>query len=146
MALLDAGELIAPWGPGLSHHSQISIHNLVNVTGDVHHIFPKKYLQDNGYNDKNFYNQVANYAYLDTCVNISVGKKEPKNYFSDALAGCSGSQTIGTITNVAEFWENLDANCIPHEVINMTYADYTVFLKQRRAMMAQKIRKYYEAL
>ena len=26
MALLDAGELIAPWGPGLSHHSQISIH------------------------------------------------------------------------------------------------------------------------
>ena len=25
MALLDAGELIAPWGPGLSHHMLISI-------------------------------------------------------------------------------------------------------------------------
>ena len=106
--------------------------------------FPKKYLQDNGFNDKNFYNQVANYAYLDTGVNISVGKKEPKEYFSEVLAGCSGSQKIGTIVNEAEFWANLDANCIPHEIV--TYADYTEFLKKRRVMMAQKIRKYYESL
>ena len=40
----------------------------------------------------------------------------------------------------------VDANCIPREVVNMTYADYTEFLKQRRVMMAQKIRKYYESL
>ena len=122
------------------------VYDLVAVTGDVHHIFPKKYLQDNGYNDKNFYNQVANYAYLDTGVNISVGKKEPKEDFSEALVGCGGAQTIGTITNEAEFWANLDANCIPHEVVNMTYADYMEFLKRRRVMMAKKIRKYYESL
>ena len=128
----------------LSNSSKVF--DLVVVTGDVHHIFPKKYLQDNGYNDKNFYNQVANYAYLDTSVNISVGKKEPKEYFSEALAGCNGIQTVGTITDEAEFWANLDANCIPHEVVNMTYADYTEFLKQRRVRMAQKIRKYYYCL
>ena len=128
----------------LSNSSKV--YDLVAVTGDVHHIFPKKYLQDNGYNDKNFYNQVANYAYLDTGVNISVGKKEPKEYFSEALAGCNGIQTVGTITDEAEFWANLDANCIPHEVVNMTYADYTEFLKQRRVRMAQKIRKYYYCL
>lgn len=128
----------------LSNSSKV--YDLVAVTGDVHHIFPKKYLQDNGYNDKNFYNQVANYAYLDTGVNISVGKKEPKEYFSEALAGCVGTQTVGTITDETEFWANLDANCIPREVVNMTYADYTEFLKQRRVMMAQKIRKYYESL
>lgn len=128
----------------LSNSSKV--YDLVAVTGDVHHIFPKKYLQDNGYNDKNFYNQVANYAYLDTGVNISVGKKEPKEYFSEALAGCGGTQTVGTITDETEFWANLDANCIPREVVNMTYADYTEFLKQRRVMMAQKIRKYYESL
>ena len=122
------------------------VYDLVAVTGDVHHIFPKKYLQDNGYNDKNFYNQVANYAYLDTGVNISVGKKEPKEYFSEALAGCGGAQTIGTITNESEFWANLDANCIPHEVVNMTYADYMEFLKRRRVMMAKKIREYYGML
>ena len=128
----------------LSNSSRV--YDLVAVTGDVHHIFPKKYLQDNGYNDKNLYNQVANYAYLDTGVNISVGKKEPKEYFSEALAGCSGTQTVGTITDEKEFWSNLDVNCIPRGVINMTYTDYTVFLKQRRIMMAQKIRKYYETL
>ena len=122
------------------------VYDLVVVTGDVHHIFPKKYLQDNGFNDKNYYNQVANYAYLDTGVNIAVGKKEPGEYFSEALQGCSGSQTIGTITDVNEFWKNLDANCIPHDVVNMTYADYLEFLKQRRLLMAKKIRKYYEML
>ena len=128
----------------LSNSSKV--YDLVAVTGDVHHIFPKKYLQDNGYNDKNFYNQVANYAYLDTGVNISVGKKEPKDYFSTALAGCNGTQTVGTITDENEFWANLDANCIPREIVNMTYIDYVDFLKKRRGMMAKKIRKYYEAL
>ncbi len=128
----------------LSNSSKV--YDLVAVTGDVHHIFPKKYLQDNGYNDKNLYNQVANYAYLDTGVNISVGKKEPKEYFSDALEGCSGTQTVGTITEESEFWANLDTNCIPHNIVNMTYKDYMEFLKQRRVMMAQKIRDYYEAL
>ena len=121
-------------------------YQLVTVTGDVHHIFPKKYLQDNGYNDKNLYNQVANYAYLDTGVNISVGKKEPKDYFSEALAGCAGTQKVGDITDETSFWENLDTNCIPHEVVHMTYVDYMEFLKQRRVLMAKKIRKYYELL
>ncbi len=128
----------------LSNSSKVA--DLVAVTGDVHHIFPKKYLQDNGYNDKNFYNQVANYAYLDTGVNISIGKKEPGEYFSEALAGCGSIQTIGTIADEAEFWNNLDVNCIPHEIINMGYKDYTEFLKQRRIMMAQKIRIYYKTL
>lgn len=122
------------------------VYDLVAVTGDVHHIFPKKYLQNHGYNDKNLYNQVANYAYLDTSVNISVGKKEPREYFSEALTGCGGQQTIGTIINEDEFWDNLDVNCIPHGVVNMTYADYLDFLKERRVMMARKIRKYYESL
>lgn len=123
------------------------VYDLVAVTGDVHHIFPKKYLQENGFNDKNLYNQVANYAYLDTGVNISIGKKEPKDYFSCALSGCKGeAQTVGTITDESEFWANLETNCIPHDVVSMTYADYTDFLKQRREMMAKKIRKYYESL
>lgn len=128
----------------LSNSSKV--YDLVAVTGDVHHIFPKQYLQDNGYNDKNLYNQVANYAYLDTGVNISVGKKEPKVYFSEALAGCGSKQTVGTIQNEKEFWENLDVNCIPHEIINMTYENYTDFLRQRRSMMAKKIKNYYLSL
>ena len=51
------------------------VSDLVSVTGDVHHIFPKEYLKQNGFDDKSKYNQVANYTYLDTAVNIVVGKK-----------------------------------------------------------------------
>ena len=123
------------------------VYDLVSITGDVHHIFPKKYLQNNGLNDKNLYNQVANYAYLDTGVNISVGKKEPKVYFSEALSGCKGlPQTIGTIVDEAEFWKNLEINCIPREIVNMTYENYKDFLQNRRVMMAAKIKKYYYSL
>ena len=35
---------------------------------------------------------------------------------------------------------------IPEEVFNMTLEDYSSFLDQRRLLMAQKIRKYYENL
>ena len=55
--------------------STTKVSDLVAVTGDVHHIFPKEYLRQNGYEDKSKYNQVANYTYLDTGVNISIGKK-----------------------------------------------------------------------
>ena len=40
--------------------------------GDVHHIFPKKYLQQNGLDERSLYNQVANYTYLDSTVNIAI--------------------------------------------------------------------------
>ena len=40
--------------------------NLITTMGDVHHIFPKQYLIDNGIKDKVRYNQVANFTYLDT--------------------------------------------------------------------------------
>ena len=114
---------------------------------NVHHIFPKEYLKQNGITDKSRYNQVANYAYLDTGVNISVGKREPADYFSAALAQCStGIIEVGTITNEDEFWANLDANCIPREVVGMTAEDYPAFLKMRRALMAAKIRNYYYSL
>ena len=100
--------------------------------------------KENAITDKSRYNQVANYAYLDTGVNISIGKREPADYFSAALAQCStGVAVVGTITNVDEFWQNLDANCIPRDIIGMTAQDYPEFLRMRRAMMAAKIRKYY---
>ena len=37
-------------------------------------------MKKNGYNDKALYNQVANYTYLDTVVNIAVGKKAKMMY------------------------------------------------------------------
>jgi hypothetical protein len=125
--------------------SSSKVYDLVSVMGDVHHIFPKEYLKKNGLTDKSVYNQVANYTYLDTGTNISIGKREPNDYFSKALEQCSTSQIeVGTILDENDFYENLEQNCIPKEVINMTALDYQNFLMQRRRLMAKKIKDYYQ--
>ena len=42
--------------------------------------------------------------------------------------------------------ENLITNCIPAEIFTMTAADYDKFLKERRILMAKKIKEYYNSL
>ena len=124
----------------------IRVSELITHGGDVHHIFPKKYLVENGF-DRTQYNQTANYAYLDTPVNISIGKKAPKDYFSVALAQC-GQETAesGSILNEKDLRANLAINCIPEDIFEMDYTRYDEFLEKRRSLMAQKIRRYYENL
>ena len=114
--------------------------------GDVHHIFPKEYLKSNGY-EKSRYNQEGNFAYLDTQVNKTIGKKAPNEYFKEARKQCeTGIITIGSITNYNQLIENLTINCVPVEVFDMDHTRYSEFLEKRRIMMAKKIRKYYESL
>ena len=115
--------------------------------GDVHHIFPKEYLKKAGVS-KSLYNQVANYAYLETPVNISIGKSAPSDYFGRAIRQCQdGRIEVGTICDAAELAGNLKTNCIPTDIINWAIEDYeSKFLPARRKMMAEKIRKYYESL
>lgn len=126
--------------------TNITVRELINLGGDVHHVFPKKYLIDNGYS-KNLYNQDGNYAYLDRPVNESIGKKAPKVYFQEALDQCKTKQaTCGSIIDEVHLYDNLEMNCIPADVFNMDYQDYTCFLEKRRSMMASKIRRYYESL
>ena len=129
----------------LSNSAKVA--DLISVAGDVHHIFPKEYLKESGIDERTHYNQIANYAFLDTGVNISIGKKAPNDYFSTALNQCrTGEIKVGTITNEDDFWANLQANCIPKEVVSMTADDYMEFLRMRRKKMAEKIKAYYFAL
>ena len=127
--------------------SHIPVGELVNLGGDIHHIFPKQYLVDNGF-DKNQYNQVANYAYLDTPINIKIGKKSPSMYFSEALVEIlkQKEQSYKAIKTEEEFYSNLKDNCIPSGILNMEYRDYETFLGQRRAMMTNMIKEYYYKL
>ena len=126
--------------------TNITVRELINLGGDVHHVFPKKYLIDNGYS-KNLYNQDGNYAYLDRPVNESIGKKAPKVYFQEALDQCKTKQaTCGSIIDEDQLYNNLEMNCIPADVFNMDYQDYSHFLEKRRSMIANKIRRYYESL
>ena len=42
----------------------IDVRTLIEGRGDVHHIFPKDYLQKNGKDNRSIYNQIANFAML----------------------------------------------------------------------------------
>lgn len=128
----------------LSHN--ISVRYLIELAGDVHHIFPKEYLKVNGFN-RNQYNQNGNYAYLDTQVNKSIGKKAPYEYFSEAVKQCETKViTCGSITDLDLLKANLDANCIPFDVCHMDHTHYDEFLVARRQKMAEKIKAYYYSL
>lgn len=126
--------------------SSAKIGDLISA-GDVHHVFPKEHLKKSGYSKKSEYNQVANYVYLDTSINISIGKREPNDYFSAALRQAQGKpEKVGTISDEHDFWSSLEVNCIPKDIINMNTDDYPRFLQERRKLMAMKIRNYYNSL
>ena len=126
--------------------NNISVRYLIEIAGDVHHIFPKEYLKSNGFS-KNLYNQNGNYAYLDTQVNKSIGKKAPCEYFADALKQCETKDVVcGSITDLELLKENLAANCIPFSVCSMDHTNYEEFLTARRPLMAEKIKNYYYSL
>lgn len=126
----------------------MKIRTLVENRGDVHHIFPKNYLQKNGKDNRGIYNQIANFTLTQTEINLHITNKAPSVYMDEVNEQCSnyGKPTIGSITNKSELNENLKINCIPKGFENMTVDDYDDFLKQRRILMANKIKEYYYSL
>lgn len=114
--------------------------------GNVHHIFPKAYLERNGYKPVK-YNQVANYAYIPNPINLSISDKPPAKYFGMVRDQCSSKDVkIGDITDESILMSNLEVNCIPEDIFNMDHARYEEFLLKRRRLMAERIRRYYEAI
>ena len=116
---------------------------------NVHHIFPKHYLQKvDKLNVRSIYNQVANYTYLDTPVNIKIGEKAPNEYFKDAFESAEKFNTVfGYPMTVKDLEENLKINCIPLEIKDWDFNSYLEkFLPERRKMMAKKIEEYYKNL
>jgi hypothetical protein len=123
------------------------VRDLITTIGDVHHIFPKKYLQKNGLTDKSKYNQTANYTYLDTATNITVGEKAPYEYFKMLFEQCETKVLkYGNITEIEILKENLKENCIPENIVSMNVESYDDFLLERRKLMAKKIKEYYYKL
>lgn len=125
-----------------------SVRDLFGVS-DVHHIFPKDYLKKTEFLDnRSIYNQVANYTYLDTPINIAVGNKEPNIYFKEAFESALKDGIVyGNHMSVDELKSNLIENCIPLDIVNWDYNDYrNKFLVERRKLMAKKIKEYYNNL
>lgn len=125
----------------------MKVRTLVEGRGDVHHIFPKDYLQKNGKNNKNIYNQIANFALIQTEINLQITNKSPKSYMLEVKNQCeNGNATIGSIIDKNLLQENLRVNCIPTGFNTMTVDNFDEFLKQRRILMSNKIKEYYYSL
>lgn len=113
----------------------------------MHHIYPRDFLKTKLKLGKGRYNQIANYAITQSEINIAIGNKPPSEYFTMIAEQCNGgNQKFGGIVNEDEMRENFRMNCIPESMLSGTVPDYEEFLKQRRFMMAQKIKTYFNLL
>lgn len=125
----------------------ISIEALIANRGDIHHLFPKKYLQNNGHNLRNDYNQIANYVMTQSEINIRIKDDAPNVYMKKVLDQIDNQDPyIGAITTKEGLEESFKQNCIPEEFVNYTVDHYFDFLHKRRYLMAQKIKEYYFSL
>ncbi len=124
----------------------VLVSDLISLRGDIHHLFPKDYLSKNGL-DRSKYNQIANYVYMQSEVNIKVGNKPPKDYFELIKTQMQdGNQLVSGLSTEQELLDNLKMNCVPTEIMEMNIDDYQNFLTLRRKLMAQKIKEYYHSL
>lgn len=99
---------------------------------DKHHVFPKKYLINQG-REKKEYNQVGNYAYIDYTANITISDRPPHEYVPEFR------EKLGE----EAFQRSCRDHALPDGFETMTYDD---FLTARRPLMANIIRKAYNRL
>lgn len=98
-----------------------------------HHLFPKAYLGKIGIPDDRDRNQNANFAFIEWHDNIEILDTSPAEYMKDQLAKIppADKPSIYVLHALPDGWENMD---------------YFDFLKQRRVLMAQVIKKGFERL
>lgn len=102
-------------------------------TIDMHHIFPKSYLKKLGITDKKEIGQVANLIYIEYKDNINISDKPPSEYWplmAKDLSPEEEKELLKTYDLPENFWE----------------MDYFEFLRERRNLMARKIRDYFMKL
>ncbi|MBK7365587.1 MAG: DUF262 domain-containing protein [Nitrosomonas sp.] len=124
----------------------ILVSDLISLRGDIHHLFPKDYLKKNGL-DRSEYNQIANYVYMQSEINIQVGNKPPKDYFEIVKSQMIvNNQQVSGLATEQHLLDNLKMNCVPIEIQQMSIDNYNDFLTKRRKLMANKIKEYYHSL
>jgi hypothetical protein len=126
---------------------ETEVRHLIEERGDIHHIFPKKYLQSHGYNNRNQSNQIANYVYTQQEINISIKHKAPDVYMKEVEEQCKNKTLkYGEIKEMNDIIQNLKSNCIPSNIFLLNADHYENFLEERRQLMAEKIKNYYFSL
>lgn len=124
----------------------LTVQVLLEGQSNIHHVYPKKYLQNNGFM-KSSYNQIANYVVMQSEINIGISAKPPNVYFSKVVEQCNnGTLHFGGISDSQQLNENLKSHCIPVGMENNTENNYEEFLNERRKLISYKIRDYYKTL
>ena len=95
----------------------ITVNNLITYRGDVHHLFPRKYLKGNDLNRFQF-NQIANLVYMQQEINIKIGSKSPDIYFKEILDQfTNGKLKYGALESLTELEHNMEQHCIPKDIL-----------------------------
>jgi hypothetical protein len=124
----------------------ITVRDLLLNRSDVHHVFPRHHLKTQGM-ARGRYNQIANFVVAQSEINIAIGSAPPEIYFAELRAQVTGGPVrYGGIDGAAELRANLEANCIPDGLMDGTLTSYDDFLAERRILMADKIRTWFEGL
>ena len=124
----------------------ITVRTLLEGQKDIHHIFPRSYLQSHNFAPKD-YNQIANLVVMQKEINIAIGNKSPSIYFKTLWDRCKvGESSYGRIDDSDELQINFDEHCLPSNMQTATFENYPEFLEKRRKLMATKIRDYYKSL
>jgi hypothetical protein len=102
-------------------------------TTEIHHLFPKAWLERNGYEDRKEVNQIGNLAYLEWPDNVKVGSAPPTEYVPNLKRGFGEAS-----------WERM---CYEHALpLGWEKMSYGEFLPRRRQLMAQVTRRGFESL
>lgn len=124
----------------------VTVRDLLEGQKDIHHVFPQNYLQDQEV-AKRRRSQIANLVVMQKEINIAINDTAPATYFSELLIGCAdGQPAYGGIDTSDELQANLEAHCIPEGIGTSIFENYDDFLRERRKLMAAKIRAYYQSL
>lgn len=124
----------------------ITVATMIQNQGDIHHIYPKKFLKSQGLSRAK-YNQIANYAMTQSEINIAIGAKDPEKYFAEIIKQIeTGKLKYGGIKDEAQLVKNFAENCIPITILKSGVMDYDEFLTERRVLMAMKMKKYFQSL
>lgn len=124
----------------------VFVNDLVSIKGDIHHLFPKDYLKKHGLS-RSSYNQIANYVFMQSEINIKVGNKAPKDYLGIIISQLrTGEMLVSGIESEDEIRKNLDENCVPQDILEMDISNYDEFLTSRRRLIALKLKNYYFSL
>ena len=95
----------------------VKVADLIAISGDIHHIFPRNYLKENEITNRVKYNQVANYIYLDPQINKAISDEAPKVYFGKIQSQCQTKNIkLGNISDSTLLIKNMEENCIPQNI------------------------------